>query len=206
MKKMLVMLLSVLMALMASWAGAEEAEPTVYESGDWEYVLLEDGTAEIYDYTGWDKELTIPEAIDGYAVTVIGDSAFDSCRSLTSITIPDSVTAIGDEAFYDCDSLTSITIPDSVTSIGTYAFYYCTGLTSITIPESVTSIEISAFYNCSGLEKVYYTGTADEWAAITVGSDNSELLNATRYYYSATEPTEEGNYWHYDEDGNPVIW
>ena len=46
MKRMLVVLLSVLMALMLCCAGAEEAEPTVYKSGRWQYVLLEDGTAE----------------------------------------------------------------------------------------------------------------------------------------------------------------
>ena len=63
MKRMLFVLLSVLMALMACCAGAEEAEPTVYESGDYKYVLLEDGTAEIVDYSNWRTEdLTIPEA------------------------------------------------------------------------------------------------------------------------------------------------
>ena len=29
---------------------------------------------------------------------------------------------------------------------------------------------------------------------------------ATVYYYSEEEPTVEGNYWHYDENGNPAIW
>jgi len=27
------------------------------------------------------------------------------------------------------------------------------------------------------------------------------------YFFSSTEPTEEGNYWHYDTDGKtPIIW
>ncbi|MBO4412440.1 MAG: leucine-rich repeat domain-containing protein, partial [Clostridia bacterium] len=63
----------------------------------------------------------------------IGDSAFDNCTGLTSVTIGSSVTSIGDSAFDNCTGLTSIEIPNSVTSIGEYAFYYCTGLTSVTI-------------------------------------------------------------------------
>ena len=86
--------------------------------------------------TGCDEsasgKLEIPATIKGKAVTSIGDLAFSDCRSLTSITIPDSVTSIGSSAFHNCSSLTSITIPDSVTSIGG-AFGGCISLTSIEV-------------------------------------------------------------------------
>ena len=123
--------------------------------------------------------ITIPDS-----VTSIGDSAFSGCSSLTNITIPDSVTNIGNYAFYNCTSLTSITIPDSVTSIGASAFYNCTILTSITIPDSVTIIGERAFYGCSSLTDVYYTGSEEDWAKISIGTNNFYLTNATIHYDS----------------------
>ena len=106
----------------------------------------------------YEGDITIPSSIKvndtEYSVTSVGNSAFEDCISLTSITIPNSVTSIGMCAFRHCRSLTSITIPNSVTSIGGDAFYGCSSLTSIIIPNSVTSIGYYAFRNCSGLQSI----------------------------------------------------
>ena len=58
-------------------------------------------------------------------VTSIGESAFERCQSLTSITIPNGVTSIGEAAFAGCSLLKSIKIPGSVTSIGDGVFRGC---------------------------------------------------------------------------------
>ena len=123
------------------------------------YTVNDDGTScSITDCdTSAKGELEIPEEIDGYKVTTIGNSAFENCGSLTSITIPESVTSIEDFAF-SCTSLTSITIPESVTSIGDGAFEY-TSLTSITIPESVTTIGDSVFKSCDSLASITIPGS-----------------------------------------------
>ena len=81
----------------------------------------------------------------------LGNSAFDGCSGLTSLTIPSSVTSIGESAFWGCSGLTNLTIPSSVTSIGWGAFEGCSGLTSLTIPSGVTSIGNQTFEGCSGL-------------------------------------------------------
>ncbi|MGN1061452.1 MAG: leucine-rich repeat protein, partial [Candidatus Coproplasma sp.] len=169
---------------------------------------------------------------EGSVCESIGDYAFYNCSGLTSITIPASVTSIGANAFYNCSGLTSITIPASVTSIGANAFYNCSGLTSVTfgensnlksigknafdvcigltsiiIPDSVESIGDSAFYNCIKLTRVYYGGTVVKWNNITIGATNNDKLKGENiYYYSKTEPTAEGNYWHYGANGEIVIW
>ena len=96
-----------------------------------------------------DSSYTIPSS-----VTVIGDSAFGGCSSLTDISIPNSVTSIDEYAFLDCSSLTDIAIPNSVTSIGDSAFWGCSSLTDISIPNSVTSIGDGAFRDCSSLVSI----------------------------------------------------
>ena len=84
-------------------------------------------------------------------------------------------------------------------------FRSCYGLTSITIPEGVTSIGNYAFSYCGSLTSVYYCGTADEWSQIIIASYNSDLTDATRYY-SGAQPTADGNYWYYDENGDIAVW
>jgi TolB-like protein len=118
-----------------------------------EYEITEGGVT-ITKYTGNDPIVNIPNQIQGFPVTGIGDLAFTGHMSLISIIIPSSVTVIGLAAFADCYNLFNITIPSSVTSIGDYAFSDCYKLTSITIPYSVMSIGRDAFPRCFSLTNI----------------------------------------------------
>ena len=136
-KKCFVALLMVVVMMCAcwTWAVADEERET-FTSGKYEYALLDDDTVEITSYYGNAEKLTIPDTLDGRKVTSIGDnrgSVFGLCKSLTSVTIPDSVTAIGNLAFTGCKSLTSITISDSVAQIGVNPFLSCSTLKSISV-------------------------------------------------------------------------
>ncbi len=92
----------------------------------------------------------------------IGESAFSSCKSLTSITIPKSVTTIYPRAFVSCSSLTSIHIPEGVTWIRQSAFQGCRSLMYIHIPDGVTRIESDTFFACDNLTNIYIPETVTE--------------------------------------------
>ena len=114
---------------------------------------IKKGTLCVADYA-FEECKTMTSVIIPDSVINIGSGAFSGCSSLTNLIIPNSVTTIGYSAFSWCKGLTSLTISDNVTRIGVGAFGGCMGLTSITIPDSVTSIGVRAFSCCTGLTNV----------------------------------------------------
>ena len=105
------------------------------------------------------KLLKVPQKLKGtYAIKegtkIICDRAFEDCKSLRSLVIPNSVTSIGDYAFSGCRSLKSLVISNSVTHIAVGAFLSCTSLSSVVIPDGVTSIGEGAFIGCESLKSI----------------------------------------------------
>lgn len=85
MKKWLLSVL-ILTLLSCSYAfGESEEKAQEFSCGDYDYSLMEDGTANITGYHGSAAELSIPEEMDGRSVTSIGDWAFRGCDSLVTI-------------------------------------------------------------------------------------------------------------------------
>ena len=80
------------------------------------------------------------------SVVTIEAGAFESNRSLTSITIPENVESIGNFAFFGADKLTSVVFSGTsrLASIGRLSFKQ-SKLESINIPASVTVIGAEAF-------------------------------------------------------------
>ena len=205
----------------------EEGESFISE--DEGFVFYDEGDDKILlSYVGDNSEVVIPTDI-----TDINKYAFAYCDGLTSVTIPEGISTINEAAFYHCENLAEVVIPEGVESLGYIAFATDTALTTVVLPDSLKKIGPSAFINCrniknivigSGVEsigyqafdecmhiaEVYYRGTAEEWSALLsacqpYNSFNYALINANASFYSETEPTEEGRYWHY-VDGVPTVW
>ena len=111
-------------------------------------------------YVGCDSEvfsateLVIPAFYKGRPVTGIAERGFLSCTALTSVTLPKTIRVIDDEAFDYCKNLKSVSLPNGVQKIGAYAFYLCNELVDINFPKNLKCIEASAFSGCEKLEKV----------------------------------------------------
>jgi len=98
--------------------------------------------------------LVVPNTLGGYAVTSIGDYAFNWCSNLVSVDLPDWINSIGTSAFDGCKKLVSVDIPSSVKKIGSKAFQHCESLASIEIPEEIESIGEAALLGCKSLKTV----------------------------------------------------
>jgi hypothetical protein len=88
---------------------------------------------------------------------LIGPNAFSGC-DFESIVLPEGLKSICAYAFDDCRSLKSIDVPNQVTYIGENTFYYCTGLESITLSSGLTTIAPFTFYGCDIKEIVIPEG------------------------------------------------
>ena len=93
-------------------------------------------------------------------------------------------------------------VHEGVTAFGSYVFAH-TELESIVLPSTLETIGEYTFFSSERLEAVFFRGTEEQ--CIQALKDQVAETEATLYYYSETEPTEEGNFWHY-VDGKPVIW
>ena len=124
--------------------------------GEYTYSVLDDGTAMITAYTGYDSYIFIPSNIGGYSVSTIGSSVFLSSDIVISVVvIPDTVTCIRGNAFRNCTNLTEAVIGSSLIKISECMFADCPCLSKVTLsdPCALTEIDDFAFQGCSSLKK-----------------------------------------------------
>ncbi len=121
------------------------------------------------------------------SVTKIDEYAFQDSTKLTSVNLSTNITKIPQYAFSGCSSLASIVIPEGVSEIDNNAFEICTGLKSVTFPSTITGIWSNSFLKCLFITDVYYCGTEEDWANVSVY--DSIIRQKTVHYQAITAPS-----------------
>ena len=106
------------------------------------------------DHSAFKKCIKLREVEFHEGLQKIGQYAFLTCTSLSSITLPSTVIDIGEEAFNNCRSLREVVLNERLQKIGRAAFFGCTSLSSITLPSTVTEIGRAAFSGCRSLSSI----------------------------------------------------
>lgn len=148
--------------------------------------------------------ITLPTSI-----TNIKKSAFQSCTTLTTISLP-NIPKIKPSTFLECTALTSVTNPSSVTVIGESSFQGCTislpditeikgstfigcqSLKTIAIPSTVTTLGANVFQDCNVLAIIVDKSTVFQ----TVGNNafhNVDQTNCKLYVPVGAVPTYKSN-------------
>jgi hypothetical protein len=97
----------------------------------------------------------------------LGQSVFESCLSLESITLPTGATNTGGSLFRTCSSLASCNIPNTITAIQNQLFDGCVSLKELEFHNAVTSVGVSSFLNASQILEYTFLSTTPPTLANT---------------------------------------
>lgn len=145
-------------------------------------------------YNGKDKNVVVPDTVNGITVTGIAEKAFYS-KIIQSITLPDTATYIGtsafenttltrvkggnittiaDRAFATCMSLYDFDF-SNVEDVGVKAFYMCNSITEI-VNDKMTAVKNNAFQSMDNLKVVRLPNVKSVGYWAFYGADSLELI------------------------------
>ncbi len=90
--------------------------------------------------------VTIPESVNGYPVTEIGQYAFTDCKYITEVVLPKSIAEIYAPAFRNCVRLEKINIP--CISVNSPVFQNCQHLKEVVLEEKLKYLHHGVFSDC----------------------------------------------------------
>lgn len=143
------------------------ANPYEYYEG----YCTKDSVLDNYSFSGLNKLISIklPKSLKET------NQAFNECKYLKSVVLPDYIQNLGFETFARCSNLENVefkkckaigdhafesssikqlTLPAGLESIGENAFKDCASLASITLSDGLKEIKMQAFENCRSLKSI----------------------------------------------------
>ena len=134
-------MVSILLALIFVLSGCNTGNESISGTNENKFTdslvfeLLDNGTYGVKAGTFNEKNLEIPAAYDGKAVTEILPNGFYGIKAIESVTLPSTIEKIGDSAFMGCSSLKNLNIPASVVTIDNFAFKGCSILETVSFAQ-----------------------------------------------------------------------
>ncbi len=87
--------------------------------------------------------------------------------------------------YYSRGALKTIEFAEGITHIGSCLFREGSSvLKTVQLPSTIQSIGDYAFNNCSALSEVFYCGTQEQWAVVTLGASNSSLTKIALQFHN----------------------
>ena len=140
-----------------------------------EEVLIDKDT-EIISESAFSNNRTTKFTIEE-GVKTIETRAFERCKKLYSLTLPNSVTSIGEYVFANSD-FKELHLGNGITTIPSYAIYQCSSLSKVTIPGSVKNIQYSAIGDNQHLSSITFEEGVETLEPYSI-SFNSSLTRIT---------------------------
>lgn len=115
---------------------------------------------------------------------IIGESAFEGCSQIASLTLPDNTIRVNPYAFKGCTAMKSLALGKNTLVIDKGSFSGCTGLTEVKFNDVLQSIGGGAFEKCSSLATVSdLPESLCDWVAVDAstgyGFGNAVFANCT---------------------------
>ena len=142
-----------LWSLLAMLIFSVAAQAQYFESGGIVYGITSEQTVEVLSNyylhnTPYSGSIVIPQTVehDGntYTVTALAETAFESCTTVTSLTLPPTIRSIGSHCFYNC-TFTTLQLPDSLRRIDDHAFLY-SSISSLHLPACFEEYDECSFW------------------------------------------------------------
>ena len=157
----------------AAFADGGKKKQTILTSGDYQYVLHKDGSAELLYCLSDDAEIVLPDTLDGHRVTSIDTISFS--LSLTAVTLPNSVVDLDHNPFGCCPLLQTISVAPEHPSFYTLdgvlfrkkddvlvAYPRGKAASSYAVPQGTSAVGERAFDCCSFLTSVSLPASVTE--------------------------------------------
>ena len=161
-RRMLPILAAVALAAWGALAAPAEAPAT-----DFEYKRNGKNIT-LAKYKGSASELVIPEKIDKFPVTELGENLFKGNTDLVRVSIPDTVMWLGHVVFQACSNLESVKMSKNIKGIGYGCFERCGNLKEISFPKRISVGGGGAFCACHSLDTLI-TGDGTQLLRIGAG-------------------------------------